>query len=322
MSQAAGLDRNAFGEIERPHEPSLPARALRAFWRFCRRKKVGAASLFLAFFILLTGVFGPYVMPYTKDEVFQIENPNYDPDSFDADALSPTILQRLDGPSWDHPFGTDQLGRDLLTRIVHGARRAMQFGFGSAALATFLGALLGVVSGYFGGILDLVIQRLVDAMIAIPGLLFLLLLVQTGETTVPRTIVALSFLGAFGVSRVVRAATLSVRNDVYIDAARVVGARPLRIIFRHVLPNVAAPIIVIFSTTIGTAILAESGLAFLNLAPPGASWGQMVSQGRQIFDVSPWLSIFSGGAITLTVLSFNLFGDALRDVLDPRLRGS
>ena len=159
-------------------------------------------------------------------------------------------------------------------------------------------------------------------MIAIPGLLFLLLLIQTGETTVLRVIVALAFLGSFGVSRVVRAATLAIRSEVYIESARVVGASSLRIIVRHIVPNVTAPVIVIFSIIVGTAILAEAGLAFLNLGAPGPSWGKMVSVGRANFDSRPMMSIVGGGAITLTVLAFNLFGDSLRDVLDPKLRGS
>ena len=198
----------------------------------------------------------------------------------------------------------------------------MLLGFGAAAIATVFGAILGVISGYFGGLIDLITQRLVDSFIAFPPLLFLLLLLQTGEPTLLRTVIALSFLNIFGVSRVVRSATLAVRNDVYVEAARVVGAQPPRIIFRHVLPNVFAPIIIIFSTTIGGAILAEATLAFLGLAPPGPSWGSMVNNGRQFFGSEPILVAVGGGALTLTVLAFNIFGDALRDVLDPRLRGA
>ena len=229
MSEAAQVSPGSFAEFERPEDPPRPVRALRGMWHFARTKKVGAFALVLCIIILGLGVFGPYVTPYGKDHVFQKENPNYDPDSFEDDAFSPTILQRLENPSADHPLGTDDLGRDLLTRVLFGARRSMQFGFGAAFLSTILGALIGVVSGYFGGLVDLVLQRIVDAMIAIPGLLFLLLLVQTGETTVTRVIIALAFLGAFGVSRVVRSATLAIRSSVYIDAARVVGAEPPRL---------------------------------------------------------------------------------------------
>lgn len=322
MSGAPGIASGRITEFEQPEEAPRAVRMLRAFWRFLTTKKVGAVSLVICIVILGLGVIGPYVTPYDKDEVFFKDNPKYDPESFEKDALQPTILQRLESPSPGHPLGTDDLGRDLLTRVLFGAQRSMQFGFGAAFLSTILGALIGIISGYFGGIIDLVLQRFVDAMIAIPGLLFLLLLVQTGETTVTRVIIALAFLGAFGVSRVVRSATLTIRSSVFIEAARVVGVRPPRIIFRHILPNVMAPIIVIFSITIGSSILAEAGLSFLNLGAPGPSWGQMVNTGRQFFDTNPIMSLVGGGAITLTVLAFNIFGDALRDVLDPRLRGA
>ena len=322
MSEAAELAPRAFAGFERPEDPPRVVRVLRAAWRFAHTKKVGAVALVLCVIILGLGVLGPYLTPYDKDENFQKENPKYDPKSFEKDELSPVLLQRLENPTLDHPLGTDDLGRDLLTRVLFGAQRSMQFGFGAAFLSTILGALIGVVSGYFGGIVDLILQRIVDSMIAIPGLLFLLLLVQTGETTVFRVIIALSFLGAFGVSRVVRSATLAIRSSVFIEAARVVGAQPPRIIFRHILPNVMAPIIIIFSITVGSSILAEAGLSFLNLGAPGPSWGQMVNTGRQFFDTNPMMSLVGGGAITLTVLSFNIFGDALRDVLDPRLRGA
>ena len=322
MSEVAQLSPRRITDFEQPEEAPRAIRIMRALWRFLTTKKVGAIALVICIVILGLGVIGPYVTPYDKDEVFFRDNPNYDPDSFEKDALQPTILQRLENPSLDHPLGTDDLGRDLLTRVLFGAQRSMQFGFGAAFLSTVFGALIGVISGYFGGIVDLVLQRFVDAMIAIPGLLFLLLLVQTGETTVTRVIIALAFLGAFGVSRVVRSATLSVRYSVFIEAARVVGVQPPRIMVRHILPNVMAPIIIIFSITIGSSILAEAGLSFLNLGAPGPSWGQMVNTGRQFFDTNQVMSIVGGGAITLTVLAFNIFGDALRDVLDPRLRGA
>ena len=307
---------------ERPVDRSLLVRALANIWDFMRRRKVGGIALIFVVIIIFLGVVGPYVTPYDKDESFQHENPNYDPDSLKEDEMSPFTALRLTNPSGSHLLGTDHLARDLFTRVLFGAQRSLIFGFGAASISTILGAVLGIVSAYFGGKLDLVLQRVVDAMIAIPGFLFLLLLVQTGETTILRVLLALSVLGAFGVSRVVRGATLAVRNDVYIEASRVVGASSIRILFRHIFPNVSAPIIVIFSVTIGSSILAEAGLAFLNLGSPGPSWGTMVNVGRQFFDSKPILSLVGGGALTITVLAFNLLGDALRDALDPRLRGS
>ncbi len=306
----------------RPDDPPRAVAALRSLGRFFVQKKAGGVSLVIAAIIVVLGVIGPWVSPYDKDETFREENPKYDVNSSDEDALNPYTYLTLENPSADHLLGTDHLNRDLLTRVLHGTRRSMLLGFGAAAIATVFGAILGVISGYFGGLIDLITQRLVDSFIAFPPLLFLLLLLQTGEPTLLRTVIALSFLNIFGVSRVVRSATLAVRNDVYVEAARAIGVQPPRIIFRHVLPNVFAPIIIIFSTTIGGAILAEATLAFLGLAPPGPSWGAMVNNGRQFFGSEPILVAVGGGALTLTVLAFNIFGDALRDVLDPRLRGA
>lgn len=320
MSNLAASERIDVG-FTPPDDPPRAVAALRALVRFFVQKKAGGVSLVIAAVIVVLGIIGPWVSPYDKDETFRVDNPQYDVSSTDEDALSPYIYLTLESPSADHLLGTDHLNRDLLTRVLHGARRSMLLGFGAAAIATVFGGILGVISGYFGGLVDLITQRLVDSFIAFPPLLFLLLLLQTGEPTLLRTVIALSFLNIFGVSRVVRSATLAVRNDVYVEAARVVGAQPPRIIFRHVLPNVFAPIIIIFSTTIGGAILAEATLAFLGLAPPGPSWGSMVNNGRQFFGSEPILVAVGGGALTLTVLAFNIFGDALRDVLDPRLRG-
>ena len=319
--------REGFGEhdltmISLDRGRSRSARALTAFGRFVRQKKVGALGLGMAIIFLAVGVLGPYVTPYGRDQVFVEVNPNYDRGSTDRDKISPTTLLRLSSPSWKHLLGTDDKGRDLLTRLLVGARRALYFGFASAALATMIGSVIGITSGYFGGLVDLVLQRLVDAMIAIPGLIFLLLLIQIGEVTLLRVILALSILGSFGAARVVRSAALATRNEVYVEAARAVGASHLRIGTRHILPNIAAPIIVIFSISVGTAILAEAGLSFLNLGAPGPSWGKMVAQGRLTFDSQPVMSIVGGGAITFTVAAFNLLGDAMRDVLDPRQRGT
>ncbi len=322
MSNVAMSAAEEMGGFTRPDDPAPLFRYTRALWRFFKQKTIGAIALVIATIILVLGIIGPWVAPYDKDEVFRVENPDYNLSSDDPDDWEAYRFLTLENPSADHLLGTDHLNRDLLTRVLHGTRRSMILGFGAAAIATIFGAILGVASGYFGGATDLIIQRLVDAFIAFPPLLFLLLLLQTGEPTLPRTIIALSFLNIFGVSRVVRSATLAVRNDVFVEAARVIGVQPPRIIFRHVFPNVFAPIIIIFSTTIGGAILAESTLAFLGLAPPGPSWGAMVNNGRQFFASEPILASVGGGALITTVLAFNVFGDALRDVLDPRLRSA
>ncbi len=297
-------------------------RFARALGRFCRTKKVGAFGLVLTLFMVVIAIIGPAIIPYDKDQTFDQPNPKFDPASFDREALSPTTLDRLSNPSMDHWMGTDDKGRDLLTRIILGARLSLQVGVAASALATIIGAAIGIVSGYVGGLFDLIVQRFVDAMIAIPGTLFLLLMLQTSEPSKTTTISALTVLGIFGASRLVRSAVLSIRNEVYIQAARAVGASAPRIMVWHVLPNVAAPLLIVFTIQIGGNILAESGLAFLGLGVPGPSWGQMVATSRLFVDSKPLMSVFAGGAITLTVLGLNLLGDALRDVFDPRQRGT
>ena len=292
---------------------------------FVRRKKLATIGAVFALAVTLVGVFGPHLAPYGKDDVFSEQNPNYDPDNSDPanlQASNPSRLALLADPSWDHPLGTDAFGRDLLTRMVHGARLSVTVGIGAAAVAAVVGGIIGIVSGYLGGRVDLAIQRVVDALLAIPALVLLLLLVQTGEPSTRLTITALAVLGVGPVTRIVRSATLVLRSEMFVEAARSLGAGERRIMIRHIAPNVVGPMIVIFSASIGTNILAEAGLSFLNLSVPGPSWGRMVADGRAFLDSKPLMSFAGGGAITIAVLGFNLLGDGLRDVLDPRQRGA
>jgi peptide/nickel transport system permease protein len=321
MTSAADAGLSASG-LARPAGESRARRWWHSFTWFCRKKKAGAVGLFITLFMVFLAIFGPWITPYGKDEVFESPNPNYDINSFEPEALNPTILARLEGPSWEHWLGTDDKGRDMLTRIILGARPAMEVGVAASALATIFGAAIGIFSAYRAGWVDLVTQRIVDGMIAIPSILFLLLLLQTSEPSKSTTIIALSVLGTFGASRVIRASALSVRNEVYIMAARTVGAGQFRIMSLHVLPNVVATLLVIFTIQIGGNILAAASLEFLGFGVPGPSWGAMVSTGRQFLDSEPLMSILAGGAIMLTVLGLNLLGDALRDVFDPRQRGT
>lgn len=195
MTTGVGFGDQELAVAALEEERSVAARAMTGLGRFIRQKKVGALGLGMALIFLVLGAAGPHITPYDKDETFSVVNPNYDRSSTDPDEISPTTLLRLSNPSWEHPLGTDDKGRDLLTRLLVGARRALYFGFASAALATIIGSIIGIASGYFGGLIDLVLQRLVDAMIAIPGLIFLLLLIQIGEVTLLRVILALSILG-------------------------------------------------------------------------------------------------------------------------------
>lgn len=301
--------------------PGALAGPLHALGHFCRTQRIGLASLIVVVMLAAIAIAAPAVAPYSKDQAFSVKNPHYDPTSFDPASFSPTTALILAGPSRAHPLGTDNLGRDLLTRVVLGARLSLSVGITASVIATAAGTLVGLLSGYFGGLIDLIAQRIVDAMIAIPALVFLLLLVQVSQPSMTVTIAALAALGTFGSARVVRSAVFAVRAESYVEAARSIGAGHGRTMRAHVLPNVVAPVLVLFSVAIGANILAEAGLSFLNLGVPGPSWGQMVSQGRGFLEQKPLMSIVGGVAITVTVLAFNLLGDALRDELDPRMRG-
>lgn len=239
------------------------------------------------------------------------------------DPNAPGVGGRLEDPSWSHFMGTDGLGRDVFSRIVFGARLSVLIGFGAVAVGTTAGAVIGIVSGYFGGTTDTLIQRLIDAVMTFPGLILALVIVTIWGQGVTQLVFAIAILIIPGASRIVRGATLAEKNNQYVEAAKVLGASESRIIFRHILPNITAPIIVIVSVMVGVAILVEAALSFLGLGvpPPTPSWGQMLSiEGRTFMLEQPWLAIWPGLAISFVVLGLNLLGDALRDILDPKLR--
>ena len=233
-------------------------------------------------------------------------------------------IDTLQAPSLAHPFGTDEVGRDQLARILHGARISLWVGFLATVFGCLIGAALGLLSGFVGGAFDLVVQRLVDAMLAIPGIVLALFFVSVFNPSVTTGIAAIILVIIPFNSRVIRSAVLAVKENVYVEAAQVIGAGPLRVMLRHILPNVVAPILIMMSTVLGAAILIEAGLAFLGMGaqPPDPSWGLMLSRtGRQFMEIAPWLAISPAVAISVTVLAFNLLGDVIRDVLDPKLRG-
>lgn len=242
------------------------------------------------------------------------------------DPNAQVLRERFLTPSGAHWFGTDQLGRDLYTRIVYGARNSIVIGFGVVLISSTTATILGVVSGYFGGVFDMLMQRLVDIGIALPGLIFIILVVESLQQ-IPvntRIVLAVGVLSALSSSRIIRGAAISAKQNQYVEAARVVGASDLRIIVRHVVPNVFPIVIIGASIQVGGAVLVESSLAFLGygVQPPTASWGRMLNEAREKLTNYPHLAIFPGLVIFFTVYSFNMLGDALRDVLDPRLRGS
>ena len=287
----------------------VPWRAARV-WRnvmwFVRRKPLGAFGATVIVVLVLMAAF---------PAAFTTQEPNRQ-----------SILEREVGPSRSHWMGTDQLGRDVYTRIVYGARTSVVIGFGIVLLSAAVATVVGTVTGYFGGWFDTIAQRVVDIGIALPGLVFIILVV-TSLQQIPlllRIIVAIGSLSWLGQSRVIRGTVTAVKQNQYMEAARVVGAGNTRIMVRHIFPNVVPIIIVAASIQVGGAILLESSLAFLGygVQPPTASWGRMLDEARQQLVRSPHLAVFPGLAIFLSVYSFNMLGDAMRDILDPRLRGN
>jgi peptide/nickel transport system permease protein len=235
------------------------------------------------------------------------------------------LSDKLTGPSKAYWLGTDNYGRDFWTRIVVGAKVSLFVGFGAVAFGSITGGLLGVVSAYYGGKLDNVIQRVMDAVMSVPTLILALAIMASLGQSLTNVIIAIGISGIPGANRVVRSQALSVRQSEYALAAQSIGASDLRIMVQHILPQCVAPWLIVASARLGTAIIAEASLSFLGLGvpPPAPSWGGMLSgPARDFYAIAPWMAIWPGLAISMAVYGFNLFGDALRDVLDPRLRGT
>jgi len=278
---------------------------MRGLWLFCRRKPLGALGGVVVVGMILMAVFAHWIAPHAYD------------DSIRGARMKP--------PSAQFWMGTDNLSRDIWSRVVYGARVSVTVGFGAVLLANVLATAIGITSGYFGGKYDMAVQRVVDAWQSFPFLVVILSLMAVLGPGMLNVILALGILGAAAASRVIRGATISVLQNAYIEAARAMGAGHLRLMLRHVLPNVAATIIILATIGLGGAILAESALSFLGFGvpPPYPSWGAMLSgSGRSYMYRAPWMAIWPGAAISLAVFGFNMLGDALRDVLDPRLRGA
>ncbi|NDH62538.1 MAG: ABC transporter permease, partial [Alphaproteobacteria bacterium] len=272
--------------------------------RLFREKPLGAAGAVVFVLFLFCGAFADVLAPYGMNQI--------------------APLNRLKPPSWAFPFGTDNLGRDMLSRCLYGAQLSVIIGFCAAGIATFISVVLGIVSGYLGGKFDLVLQRFVDAWMSFPDLIILIVVVSVVGPGMPQIIVTLGLLLGIAGSRIIRGAVVSVRENMYVHAAQSTGASTFRILWRHILPNVMAPVIVLFTTRVGTVILAESGLSFLGLGvpPPAPTWGGLLSgSGRTFMLQGPWLALAPGLCLTVVVYATNMFGDALRDLLDPRMRG-
>lgn len=280
-----------------------------AMGHFARQKPLGAASGLLVVTFILIAVFAPWIAPHQYN--------------------APNLRATLVGPSSEYWLGTDQLGRDVLSRLIYGARLSMIVGFGSVVISSVLATIVGVASGYLGGRFDAVVQRFVDAMMAMPGLLLLITILGIvrrvpGANMIFAMLFVIAILRIAPSSRVVRSAVIEMRDRPFVEASQALGATPLRVMLRHVLPNVFPLIFITATIALPAAILQEASLSFLGFGPAGeASWGQMLSvDGREFFRAQMWLAIAPGIAIGLTVFGFNMFGDAIRDVLDPRLRGS
>lgn len=275
-----------------------------ALWVVMKRKPLGMASAALLLVLVFTAIFANVLAPY--DPLF----------------AQPEI--RLAPPSWAHPFGTDDIGRDVLSRVIYGSRISLWVGLLAVGIGTFVGTIIGLVSGYWEGRLDLVLQRVVDALMTIPGLILALAIVSVLTPNTTNAMLAIAVVIIPGNARIVRGAVLAAKQNRFVEAAQAIGCRDYRIIATHILPNVTAPILIIASIWFGNAILIEAALSFLGVGtqPPTPSWGLMLSStGRAFMEQAPWLAIFPGLAISLAVFGFNLFGDTLRDAWDPKLRG-
>ncbi len=270
---------------------------------FCRRQPLGTVGLAVVLVMAVAGLSAEWIAPYS-------------PTSNDFAAMT-------EPPSWAHLMGTDQFGRDLFSRIVFGARTALIVGFCCAIVGGVAGLVLGVASAYFGGRIDLVLQRVLDVVMAFPLIIMALAVIAIFGSGVFNVIVAITIPLIPRCARVVRSSALAIREMPYIDAARACGFGHTRIILRHMVPNVLAPFLIMLTAFVGQAILAEASLSYLGLGvqEPTAAWGLMLQGGAEEYaSTAPWIAVFPGLAIALTVFGFSLFGDALRDAIDPRLR--
>jgi peptide/nickel transport system permease protein len=269
-----------------------------------QRNPAGVLLCLICLMMIVMALVGPYIAPHS------------------ATAIDGPFLE---APSWSYPFGTDNLFRDQFSRVLIGARISLGIGFGSVVISTAIGVFLGLTSGFLGGWWDMVVSRIIDLMIAFPPVVFLIFFLTILPPDFWTVCISIGLVLAPGTTRVVRSATIAVRNLQFIEAAVSTGCSPMRIMVHHILPNVTAAIIVMASVQIGTAILAEATISFLGLGVTDAahpSWGRMLQESRQLWREAWWVAVIPGLALSLAVLSFNLFGDALRDALDPRLRGS
>ncbi len=274
------------------------------FVRLVKEKPLGTVGGVITLVLLLCGIFADFLAPYGMNE------------QHTGDMLA--------APSARFWFGTDNIGRDILSRVIYGARISMIVGLGATTIATVISVIVGMFSGYIGGKTDLVAQRFVDAWMSIPGLLILMVIMSMLGPSIWAIIIVVGVSWGIGGSRIIRSAAIGIKENVYVEAATATGCAQNRVIIRHILPNIMAPIIILFTTRVPGVILVEASLSFLGFGvpPPAPSWGAMLSgSGRAYMFLAPWMVIWPGLALSIVVFGVNMFGDAVRDLLDPRLKG-
>jgi len=275
----------------------------KSFWRYFKKNRLAVGGLVMIVVIFLIAGLASFVAPYDPGQT--------------------GVSLKLDAPSVNHFLGTDQLGRDVFSRMLHGARVSLSVGFVAVAISIFIGILVGAIAGYYSGWIDGVLMRFVDIMLCFPSFFLILTVVAVLGPSLLNVMIVIGITSWMGTSRFVRAEFLSLRERDFAQAAKALGVSDRRIIFRHILPNALAPVFVTATLDVATAILVEAGLSFLGFGvqPPAPSWGNILTEGRTYIFDAWWLTVFPGLAILITVLSFNLLGEGLRDALDPRLRG-
>ena len=272
------------------------------FWQRIKVNRLAMAGAIVVAALFLVSFLAQVIVPY-------------EPNAINAWAV-------LSPPSWQHWFGTDELGRDVLSRIIFGARISLKVGFVAVGIAVSIGTVVGLVSGYYSGLVDATLMRFVDIMLCFPAFFLILAVITVREPSIWNIMIVIGLTGWMGVARLVRAETLSIREMDYILAARCIGCSDARIIFRHILPNAMSPVLVSASLGVAGAILTESALSFLGIGvlPPTPSWGNILTSGKDYIEFAWWLSLYPGLSILITVLAYNLLGEGIRDALDPRVK--
>ncbi|PEJ56432.1 MULTISPECIES: nickel transporter permease [unclassified Bacillus (in: firmicutes)] len=289
-------------EIKLEKRKSQKLKRWKVFYRKFKKNKLALVGGYIVLFYILVAIFAPLISP--------------------KDPFAIDLMHKLQTPSMEHWMGTDDKGRDILSRIIYGSRLSISVGFVSVLFGAVFGITLGLIAGYYGKWMDTIIMRVVDVLLAFPGILLALAIISALGPSLINVMVAVGIFSVPMFARIVRGSTLSVRKLEYIDAIRALGATDATIIFKHILPNILSPIIVQATLKLATAILSAAGLSYLGLGaqPPSPEWGAMLSSGRDYLFTAPHIALFPGIAISTLVLGFNIFGDGLRDALDPRMK--